>query len=142
MRWVVTAVILAAGLFAAMLAGGHALSVQESRTLMATGTPAEGTVTGQHGSRGSNAKLYSYTYRAGGSLRTATRRDIPWAAREIPIGGKVAVRYDAAKPERSITPAELESIENWGNRALFPLLAAGLLGWGIWRIAKPKRKPE
>jgi len=141
MRWVVTIIILVAGLFAALMAAGHALLVQETRALMATGTPTEGTVTEQLGTRGSNAKYYSYAYQAGGRRQTATRRDIPWAAREIAIGAKVPVRYDPAKPERSITPAELEEAEGWGNRALFPLLAAGLLGWGIVRIVRARKKP-
>ena len=139
MRWFFTILILVTGLFAAVLAIGHAISVRDAQQLMATGAQAEGTITEQLGARRSNAKFYSYKFNVAGREWTATRRDIPWAARELPVGSKVPVRYDTAKPERSITPAELAALEGWGNRAFFPLVAAGLLGWGIARIVRRRR---
>ncbi len=141
MRRFATVLILVSGLFAVFLAFAHFQSVEGARQLMASGAQAEGTVTEQSGTRGSNAKFYSYTFRAGAREWVATRRDIPWAAREIPVGAKVAVRYDPAKPERSITAAELEEAESWGNRLLFPLIAAALLGWGAARIARRNKPP-
>ena len=133
--------ILVAGLFAAFMAFAHFQSVERAKELMLRGAQADGTVTEQLGTRGSNAKYFSYKFRAGTREWTATRRDIPWAAREIPVGAKIAVRYDPAQPERSITPAELEEAENWANRMLFPLVAAGFLGWGVARIARRKKPP-
>ena len=141
MRRLATVLIWVAGLFAAFMAFAHFQSVERARELMRTGAQAQGTVTEQLGTRGSNAKFYSYTFRAGTREWKATRRDIPWAAREIPVGAKLAVRYDPAKPERSITPAELEEAESWANRMLFPLVAAALLGWGVARIARRKKPP-
>lgn len=140
MRRVATALILVAGLFALLMAIGHHQSVEGARELMRTGAQAQGTVTEQLGTRGSNAKYYSYTFRAGTREWVATRRGIPWAAREIPVGAKIAVRFDPANPKDSITQAELEEAENWANRMLFPLAAAGLLGWAIARaVRRPKR---
>ena len=140
MRALATVAIFLAGLAAAFMALAHFLSIRSAEDLMSGGAQAEGTVTAQHGAKGSNAKFYSYTFQANGRQWTATRRDIPWSARELPIGAKVPVRYDPAKPERSITPAELEQAAGWGNRIFFPLVAAGLLGWGIARIVR-RRKP-
>jgi len=139
MKWFATVLILVAGLSAVFMTFAHFQSVERAKELMLTGAQAEGTVTEQLGTRASNAKYYSYKFRAGTREWTATRRDIPWAAREIPVGAKIAVRYDPAQPERSITPAELEEAENWANRMLFPLVAAGLLGWGVARIARRKK---
>ena len=141
MRRVATALILVAGLFAVIMAFAHHQWVQGARELMRSGAQAQGTVTEQLGTRGSNAKYYSYTFLAGTREWVATRRGIPWAAREIPAGAKIAVRYDPANPKDSITPAELEEAENWANRILFPLAAAGLLGWGAARIARRKKPP-
>ena len=141
MRRLATVLILLAGLFAAFMSVAHHQSVERARDLMRTGSQAQGTVTEQLGTRGSNAKFYSYKFRAGTREWVATRRDIPWAAREIPVGAEIAVRYDPAKPERSITPAELEEAESWANRMLFPLAAAALLGWGVARIARRKKPP-
>lgn len=141
MRRVATVLILVAALFAAIMTFAHHQSVQRARELMRTGAQAQGTVTEQLGTRGSNAKYYSYTFRAGTRGWVATRRDIPWAARELPVGAKVAVRYDPANPERSITAAELEETESWGNRILFPLVAAALFAWGIGRVVRRKKLP-
>lgn len=139
MRRLATLLIVVAGLFAMFMSFAHHLSVQHARQLMLTGAQAQGIVTEQLGTRGSNAKYYSYTFRTGTRDWVATRRDIPWAGREIPVGAKIAVRYDPDNPERSITAAELEEVENWANRMLFPLIAAGLLGWGVARIARRKK---
>ncbi len=141
MRRLATVLILVAGLFAVVMTFAHHQWVLGARELMLTGAQAQGTVTEQLGTRGSNAKYYSYTFRAGTREWVATRRGIPWAAREIPVGAKIAVRYDPAKPEDSITAAELEEAENWANRMLFPLAAAALLGWGVARIARRKKPP-
>jgi uncharacterized protein DUF3592 len=139
-RGLVTGLILAVGLAVLLLALGQFQGVREARELMAGGSRAEGTITEQLGARKSNARYYSYRFRAGDREWVAARRDIPWAAGEIPVGTKVAVRYDPARPGRSITPAELDEIESLGNRLLFPLLGAGLLAWGMARIVR-RRKP-
>ena len=92
MKWFATVLILVAGLFAVFMTFAHFQSVERAKELMLTGAQAEGTVTEQLGTRGSNAKYYSYKFRAGTREWTATRRDIPWAAREIPVGAKIARR--------------------------------------------------
>jgi len=129
------------GLAAALLTVGHSLTIEQSRELMRSGARAAGIVTEQLGTKGSNAKHFSYRFRAGEREVTATRRDIPWAAREIPVGSPIEVRYDAAKPERSVTAPELEEAEKWGNRLFFPLLAAGLFGWAIGRVVRRPKPP-
>ena len=141
MRWFFTILILAAGLLAALLTVGHAVTIEQSNELMRSGAKATGIVTEQLGTKGSNAKHYSYRFRAGDREVTATRRDIPWEAREIPVGSPIEVRYDPAKPERSITAPELEEAGKWGNRLFFPLLAAGLFGWAIARVVRKPKPP-
>ena len=138
MRWLISVVLILASVFFAMLGLGIEMQVRELRDLMVSGTQAEGTITEQLGQRKSNAKFYSYRFRAGDREWTAVRRDIPYSAREIPIGARVPVRYDPANPERSVTPAELEEAEGWGNRLVFPLVALALLGWGAMRIVRRK----
>ncbi|HET6265290.1 MAG TPA: DUF3592 domain-containing protein [Usitatibacter sp.] len=138
MRWLLSIVLIVAGVFFALLGLGIEMQVSQLRGLMASGAQAEGTITEQLGQRKSNAKFYSYRFRAGDREWTAARRDIPYSAREIPIGARVPVRYDPANPERSVTPAELEEAEGWGNRLVFPLVAVALLGWGVVRIVRRK----
>jgi hypothetical protein len=138
MRWLLSIVLIVAGVFFALLGLGIEMQVSQLRGLMASGAQAEGTITEQLGQRKSNAKFYSYRFRAGDREWTAARRDIPYSAREIPIGARVPVRYDPANPERSVTPAELEEAEGWGNRLVFPLVAVALLGWGVMRIVRRK----
>jgi hypothetical protein len=138
MRWLLSIVLIVAGVFFALLGLGIEMQMSQLRGLMASGAQAEGTITEQLGQRKSNAKFYSYRFRAGDREWTAARRDIPYSAREIPIGARVPVRYDPANPERSVTPAELEEAEGWGNRLVFPLVAVALLGWGVVRIVRRK----
>ncbi len=142
MRWVYTIVILLAGLFVLVLALGAGLQRAEARQLWANGAVAEGTVTERQGSKGSNAKFYSYTFPAAGSVQTRTRRDIsPWTAGEVPIGAKVTVRYDPKDPSKSITRHELDEIESFGNRIVFPMIGAALVAWALLRIFRPRRAP-
>ena len=131
MRWLVSIPVLLAGLFVCLLALGSELHLQEHRRLMESGAQAEGTITEQLGARKSNAKFYSYRFRAADREWTASRRDIPYSARELPIGSKVPVRYDPADPARSVTPAELQELEGWGNRFLFPVIGVALVAWAV-----------
>jgi hypothetical protein len=139
MRLAATILIALAGLLFALLALGNELRLADMRTLMESGAQAEGTVTEQLGAKKSNAKAYSYKYRVGEREWTATRRDIPYAARELPIGSRVPVRYDPTNPERSITPAELEEAHGWGNRILFPLITVALIAWAVRRAVRAGR---
>lgn len=141
MRWVYTILLLIAGLFVLMLAFGASLQRGEARRLWTEGAAAEGTVTGILGSKGSNAKFYSYTFPAGGRVQEQVRRDIPWSARNTPVGSKVAVRYDPKDPAKSVTQFELEESESWGNRFVFPLIGSALVAWALLRIIRPRRKP-
>ena len=134
MRLAVSILIALAGLLFALLALGNELRLSDMRTLMESGARAEGTITEQLGAKKSNAKSYSYRFRAGDRDWTATRRDIPYAARELPIGSRVPVRYDPANPERSITSHELEEAHGWGNRILFPLVAIAFIAWAVRRV--------
>lgn len=136
MRLAATVLIALAGLAFALLALGNELRLADMRTLMESGAQAEGTITEQLGAKKSNAKSYSYRFRAGDRDWTATRRDIPYAARELPIGARVPVRYDPANPERSITAAELEEAHGWGNRIFFPLVAIALIAWAVRRAVR------
>src|SRR5687767_4758695 len=104
MRWVYTILILLAGLFVLTLS---------------VGAVPEGTVTEILGSKGSNSRFYSYTFPVDGRVQAATRRDIPWSARDTPIGSKVVVRYDPQDPSKNMTRAELDESESWGNRIVF-----------------------
>ena len=139
MRWVSTILILLAGLFVLMLSMGGSLQRDEARRLWAEGAVAEGTVTEILGSKGSRAMYYSYTYSYGGRVLTQTRRNIRGQARQTPIGSKVTVRYDPKDPSKSITQAELDEMQAWGNRFVFPFLGAALVGWALLRIFRPRR---
>ena len=139
MRHVYTAVILLAGLCVLVISLAMGLQRDEARRLWAEGAVTEGTVTEILGTKGSNAKFYSYTFPADGRMHTQTRRDIPWSARDTPVGSRVTVRYDAKSPAKSITQAELEELESWGNRIIFPLIGIALVGWGAARILR--RRP-
>ena len=139
MRWVVTILIFLGGLTAAALALGQHLALTDARRLMADGAQARGTITEQIGARKSNSRYYSYRFNVGNREVTATRRDIPWAARELAMGANVPVRYDPRDPSRSITPAELQEAEGWGNRLLFPILGAVLIAWAALRTVRRPR---
>ncbi len=141
MRWASTILILLAGLFVLLLAFAISLDRDGQRRLWAEGAMAEGTVTGVTGTKGTHSKYYSYAFSAGGHEQTRTRRHIPWSARNTPIGSKVAVRYDPKDPSRSITQAELDESESWGNRFVFPLIGALLVAWALLRIFRPRRAP-
>lgn len=140
MRWagIITVLLLAA--FFALLALGHTIQVHEGRDLWAHGKVAEGTITEQF-SRKRSCCEYSYTYAADGQVMTAERRSITSAAGSLPVGAKVVVRFDPANPESSVTAAELETLENWGNRALLPGIALILLGWAAYLFATRHSKP-
>ena len=137
MKWLAFAIVLAFAAGFGMLALGHYLQVQEAREVWSSGKVTEGTLVEQVPRR----RTYTYTYRVGGSELTAERRSVPYAAREIPVGAKLVVRYDPARPEKSVTPAELQAWESWGNRALLPAMALGLLGFGVWLVLPRKKKP-
>ena len=141
MRWAVNIVLLVmSGLFG-LVALGHELEVLERHQAWATGRLTEGTLTAHYGRRKSNMREYSYTYRVDGKEFIAERRTIPWKAREIPVGSKLEVRYDPMKPERSVTPAELEELESWGSRYGLAAISLGFLAWAIARIVRGRRKP-
>ena len=140
MRWagIVTVLLLAA--FFALLAVGHTVQVHEGRDLWANGKVAEGTITEQFHHKRSCCE-YTYTYAVDGQVLTAERRSITSKAGSLPIGTKVEVRYDPADAERSMTAAELETLESWGNRALLPGIALILLGWAANLFATRHSRP-
>ena len=139
MRWLVTILIVLGALLAAALALGQHFALADARQLFATGAHAQGTITEQVGARKSNSRYYSYRFSAGTREVTASRRGVPWAAQDLPVGSSLAVRYDPRDPSRSITPAELQEAEGWGNRLLFPLLCASLVAWAVARILRKPR---
>jgi hypothetical protein len=132
MRWVYTIVILLAGLFVLMLSMGAGLQRGEAQALWAEGAVAEGTVTEILGRSG--VMNYSYTFSYDGRVQTQSRRRIRGGAKETPIGSKLTVRYDPKDPSKSITQAELDEMEAWGNRFVFPLIGAALVAWALMRI--------
>ena len=142
MRWVYTIVILLAGLFVLMLSMGAGLQRGEARLLWAEGAVAEGAVTEILGSKGSGAMYYSYTFSYDGRVQTQSRRNIRGQARQTPIGSKLTVRYDPKDPSKSITQAELDEMEAWGNRFVFPLIGAALVAWALMRIFRPRRAAQ
>lgn len=139
MRWVYTIVILLAGLFVLMLSMAAGLQRGEAQLLWAEGALAEGTVTEILGSKGSTAMYYSYTYSYGGRVQTQSRRNIRGQAKETPIGSKLTVRYNPKDPSKSITKAELDEMQAWGNRFVFPFIGAALVAWALMRIFRPRR---
>ena len=141
MRWAGAVVLLVLSAFFGLLAIGHSLQVDEARRVWATGKETDGTLTAHHGRRKSTLREYTYSYRVEGRELLAQKRSIPWSAREIPIGTRLEVRYDPANPQASMTPAELQELENWANRAFFPLAALGLLGGAIFVALRRGRKP-
>ena len=141
MRWIVSILLLLAGIATLMMALGQALALQDQRQLFAAGAQAEGTVTEQAQGRKSSARFYSYRFRAGDRDWVAKHRDIPFGASEIPVGAKVPVRYDPANPARSVTAAELEDAEGWANRLLFPVIGVALIAAAVVRmVRKPRAK--
>jgi hypothetical protein len=111
---------------------------------MEDGSTVQGTVTELIGAKGGNTYRYSYAYPVGGSTLTTSNRSIPTAARdESRPGTIIQVRYDPAKPERSMTAAELEDLESWPDRIIFPVVAILLLAAGVMRIRslRPRVRP-
>ena len=141
MRWVGVVVLLVLAAFFGLLAIGHSLQVEEARRVWATGKAADGKLTAHHGRRKSTVREYDYSYRVDGRELVAEKRSIPWSAREIPVGSRLEVRYDPADPEHSMTPAELQELENWANRAFLPLVALALLGGAVYVAFRRERKP-
>ena len=134
----VALVVMAA--FFGLLALGHTLQVEEAREIWAHGRPVEGSLTAQI-SQKKGPQYYSYAYAVDGAAITAERRSIPGAAAQIPVGTKLAVRYDPADPARSMTAAELQELEHPANRALLPMMALAFLGGAIYLAARGPRKP-
>jgi hypothetical protein len=100
----------------------------------------EGIVTELVAARRSTAYTYGYTYSAGDSRLAQTKRSVPYGEREgLRPGTKIRVWYDAAKPERATTQAELNEQESWANRLVFPLIGAALVAWALLRLFR--RKP-
>lgn len=141
MPWIGSIALLLLAAFFGLLSIGHALQVQEARAIWADGKATEGTLTAQHRRKKSAVVEYSYVYRVDGRELIAEKRSIPWAAREIPVGAKLAVRYDPANPEKSVTPAELQEIESWANRALLPVLALAFLAGAIVVFVRGRKRP-
>ena len=141
MRWVGVVVLLVLAAFFGLLAIGHSLQVEDARRIWATGKAADGTLTAHHGRRKSTVREYDYSYRVEGRELVAAKRSIPWGAREIPVGSRLEVRYDPADPERSMTPAELQELENWANRAFLPLVALALLAGAIYVALRRGKEP-
>lgn len=141
MRWLGAVVLVVLSAFFALLSIGHAIQVDEARQVWAAGKPTDGTLTAHHGRRKSTVREYTYTDRVDGRELIAEKRSIPWGAREIPVGSRLEVRYDPADPERSMTPAELQELENWANRAFLPLVALALLGGAIFVALRRGKNP-
>ena len=141
MRWLGIVALLLLAAFSGLLSLGHALQVEEARGIWAGGKATEGTITAQHRRKKSTVVEYSYAYRVDGRELVAEKRSIPWAAREIPLGARLAVRYDPARPEKSVTPAELQELENWANRALFPVLALAFLAGAVVVFVRGRKRP-
>ena len=140
MRWVgIFVVLLMAALFG-LLALGNALALDEARAISATGQATEGVLTQHHRRKKSTALEYSYTYKVEGREVSAERRSIPWAFGDIPVGSKLAVRYDPANPERSVTPAELAELEHPANRAFLWVVALVFLGWAAFLVFRRPKK--
>jgi hypothetical protein len=56
------------------------------------------------------------------------------------VGSKLAVRYDPANPESSVTPAELAELEHPANRAFLWVVALAFLGWAAFLVFRRQRK--
>jgi hypothetical protein len=141
MRWIGAVILLMLAAFFGLLAIGYTMQVEEARRIWMVGQATDGTLAAHHGRRKSTLREYDYTYRAEGRELLAQKRSIPWAAREIPVGARLEVRYDPAHPEHSMTPAELQELENWANRAFLPLVAIALLGGAIFVALRRAKKP-
>ena len=140
MRWLATVLILLAGLFILLLALGAHLGLVEARKLVAEGRQTEGTVSELVAAKGSTDYRYGYTYSVGTSRLMRTNQSIPFGEKDkLRPGTKIRVWYDPANPEHATAQAELAEQESWGNRIVFPLIGAALIGWGVARIFR--RKP-
>ena len=119
-RGLISARLLVSGLIAAIallffvLAGGAHLQLQDARTLRESGAATEPTLSEVigGGARGGSHR-YSYAFVVGAERFTQQRRDITYDARySSKVGDRVKVWYDARDPRKSITQAELESLES------------------------------
>ena len=138
-RLLVSAAIAAIALVALLLAGGAHLQLREARGLMATGVAAEATLTEVlgGGSRGGSHR-YSYSFLVGTDRFEQVRRNITYDARYgSKAGDRVKVWYHPGNPAKSITRAELDSLEAWPNRIFFPVVGLALLAWAIVRLRRP-----
>lgn len=138
LRWLATALIVAGALLCLLLALGSHLLLLEARDLMAQGRQVEGTVTETRtGGRRSTRYSFSYAYPAGSvryakANRTIAYRDYARMRR----GQTIAVWYDPANPERSITVAEMADYESLANRLFFLLAGLAFLVWAITRVVR------
>ena len=138
MKWVGVVVLVVLAAFFGLLALGNALMREKALEIWAHGKVAEGTLTAHHGRKKSTLREYSYTYVVDGKELTAERRTIPWAARELPVGSRLVVRYDPFDPSKSFTEAEMQEWNHAGNRAFLAVIALVLLG-GAAYVAVRKR---
>jgi hypothetical protein len=139
-RLLVSGAIALVALFFFVLAGGAHLQLREARTLVETGASGEATITEilGGGSRGGSHR-YSYAFMVGADRFAQHRRDITYDARySTKVGDRVKVWYDRGNPAKSVTRAELDSLESWPNRAFFPLAGIALLAWALARLRRPR----
>jgi hypothetical protein len=140
MRWTGIVALFLLAAFFGLLALGNAVALDEAREISARGQATEGVLTEQHRRKKGTAVEYTYTYKVEGREFTAERRSIPWGRSGMPVGSKLAVRYDPTDPERSVTPAELEELEHPANRAFLWIVAFAFLAWaGYLMVRGPKK---
>lgn len=137
-RPLVSGAIAAVALVFLLLAGGAHLQLQEARRLLEAGAATEATLTEVlgAGSRGGSHR-YSYSFMVGADRFAQQRRDITYDARySSKVGDRVKVWYDPADPTKSVTRAELDTLEAWSNRLFFPLVGLALLAWAVARTIR------
>ena len=140
-RLLVSGLIAAVALLLLLLAGGNHLQLQDARTIRETGAAAEATLSEVlgGGSRGGSHR-YSYSFVVGAERFAQERRAITYEARYASkAGDRVRVWYDPRDPRKSVTQAELDSLESWPNRLFFPVAGLALLAWAIVRTIRRPR---
>ena len=140
-RLLVSGLIAAIALVLFLLALGAHFQLQEARTIRQTGAATEATLSEVMGggARGGSHR-YSYSYVVGTERFAQQRRDITYDARRASkVGDRVKAWYDPRDPRKSVTQAELDSLESWANRIFFPLAGLALLAWAIARTIRRPR---
>ena len=146
-RGLISARLLVSGLIAALallfliLAVGNHLQLQDARSLRESGVATEATLSEVlgGGARGGSHR-YSYSFVVGAERFAQQRRDITYDARySSKVGDRVKAWYEPRDPRKSITQAELDSLESWSNRLFFPLAGLALLAWTIARTIRRPR---